>query len=104
MGNWLLISCLVSQDFLKEIQARKETMRDLDRAGTQLKYFSQKQDVILIKNLLISVQNRWEKVQSRCNDRTRQLDSGYKRAKQVLLLIVQCIINLSIQIILCAMC
>eukprot|EP00057_Strongylocentrotus_purpuratus_P020675 XP_011675149.1 PREDICTED: microtubule-actin cross-linking factor 1 isoform X2 [Strongylocentrotus purpuratus] len=70
------------KDFLMDIQAHKETMRDLDRAGTQLKYFSQKQDVILIKNLLISVQNRWEKVQSRCNDRTRQLDSGFKRAKQ----------------------
>ncbi|XP_071483801.1 microtubule-actin cross-linking factor 1-like [Diadema antillarum] len=70
------------KEFLMEVQAKKETMRELDRAGTQLKYFSQKQDVTLIKNLLISVQNRWDKVQSRCNDRTRQLDSGFKRAKQ----------------------
>ncbi len=57
-------------------------MKELDKTGTQLKYFSQKQDVILIKNLLISVQNRWEKVQSRCQERSRQLDSGFKRAKQ----------------------
>lgn len=70
------------QEFLYAVADKKETMKELDKTGTQLKYFSQKQDVILIKNLLISVQNRWEKVQSRCQERSRQLDSGFKRAKQ----------------------
>ena len=50
--------------------------------GTHLKYFSQKQDVILIKNLLASTQHRWEKVVSRSAERTRHLDVGYKEAKQ----------------------
>ena len=71
------------QDFLRDIAAKRDTMKDLDRTGTQLKYFSQKQDVTLIKNLLISVQNRWDRVQNRCNERSRQLDSGFKRSKQV---------------------
>ena len=38
--------------------------------------------MILIKNLLVSVHHRWEKVVSRSAERTRQLDHGYKEAKQ----------------------
>jgi len=53
----------------------------LDTLGYQLKYFSQKQDVILIKNVLISVQNRWEKIVSRSAERTRDLERGYKDSK-----------------------
>lgn len=67
----------------RDISGHRETMLQLDKTGTHLKYFSQKQDVILIKNLLVSVQHRWEKVVSRSAERTRQLDHGYKEAKQV---------------------
>ncbi len=56
-------------------------MVQLDKTGTHLKYFSQKQDVIIIKNLLVSVQHRWEKAVSRCAERTRQLDHGFKETK-----------------------
>merc|ERR1719458_2362316 len=69
----------------KEFQAvssQRETMLSLDKKGTHLKYFSQKQDVILIKNLLVSVQHRWEKVVSKSAERTRSLDYGYKEAKE----------------------
>ena len=66
----------------KNITDHREQMLDLDKLGTQLKYFSQKQDVILIKNLLISVQNRWEKIVSRSAERTRDLERGFKEAKQ----------------------
>nr|NVI78370.1 short stop [Cucujiformia] len=47
--------------FQKDVAAHREIMLQLDKKGTHLKYFSQKQDVILIKNLLISVQHRWER-------------------------------------------
>ncbi len=67
----------------KDITAHREHVVALDKTGTHLKYFSQKQDVILIKNLLISTQHRWEKVVSRSAERTRHLDHGYKEAKQV---------------------
>ncbi|CAG0880401.1 unnamed protein product [Darwinula stevensoni] len=67
--------------FQKEIGAHREVMLNLDKKGTHLKYFSQKQDVILIKNLLISVQHRWERVVSKSAERTRALDHGYKEAK-----------------------
>lgn len=56
---------------------------ELDKTGTHLKYFSQKQDVVLIKNLLLSVQSRWEKVVQRSVERGRLLDDAKKRAKQV---------------------
>ncbi len=39
--------------FQKDVSAHREAMLHLDKKGTHLKYFSQKQDVILIKNLLI---------------------------------------------------
>lgn len=44
--------------FQKDVGVHRETMLNLDKKGTHLKYFSQKQDVILIKNLLVSVQHR----------------------------------------------
>lgn len=68
--------------FQKEVSTHRETMLNLDKKGTHLKYFSQKQDVILIKNLLISVQHRWERVVSKSAERTRGLDHGYKEAKE----------------------
>ena len=78
-----LVSTSLHQGLQKEISSNRGRMMKLDETGTHLKYFSQKQDVILIKNLLSSVQHRWEKVVSRCADRTRQLDHGYKDAKGV---------------------
>ena len=70
------------KDFQNEVSSQRETMLSLDKKGTHLKYFSQKQDVILIKNLLVSVQHRWEKVVSKSAERTRALDYGYKEAKE----------------------
>nr|XP_022907001.1 microtubule-actin cross-linking factor 1 isoform X2 [Onthophagus taurus] len=68
--------------FQKDVSAHREVMLNLDKKGTHLKYFSQKQDVILIKNLLISVQHRWERVASKSAERTRALDLGYKESKE----------------------
>uniref|UniRef100_A0A4W3K970 Dystonin n=1 Tax=Callorhinchus milii TaxID=7868 RepID=A0A4W3K970_CALMI len=68
--------------FANEVNSHREQIIELDKTGTHLKYFSQKQDVVLIKNLLISVQNRWEKVVQRSVDRGRALDDARKRAKQ----------------------
>lgn len=69
--------------FANEVNSHREQIIELDKTGTHLKYFSQKQDVVLIKNLLISVQGRWEKVVQRLVERGRSLDEARKRAKQV---------------------
>ncbi|XP_058879934.1 dystonin-like isoform X20 [Acipenser ruthenus] len=68
--------------FVTEVNCHREQIIELDKTGTHLKYFSQKQDVVLIKNLLISVQSRWEKVVQRSVERGRALDDARKRAKQ----------------------
>ncbi|XP_029031772.1 dystonin isoform X27 [Betta splendens] len=68
--------------FVTEVNAHRDHIIELDKTGTHLKYFSQKQDVVLIKNLLISVQGRWEKLVQRSVERGRQLDDARKRAKQ----------------------
>ncbi|XP_008116866.3 dystonin isoform X22 [Anolis carolinensis] len=68
--------------FANEVNAHRDQIIELDKTGTHLKYFSQKQDVVLIKNLLISVQSRWEKVVQRLVERGRALDDARKRAKQ----------------------
>ncbi|XP_054135803.1 dystonin isoform X6 [Melozone crissalis] len=68
--------------FATEVNSHRDQVIELDKNGTHLKYFSQKQDVVLIKNLLISVQSRWEKVVQRLVERGRALDDARKRAKQ----------------------
>ncbi|XP_034538619.1 dystonin [Notolabrus celidotus] len=68
--------------FVTEVNSHRERIIDLDKTGTHLKYFSQKQDVVLIKNLLLSVQGRWEKLVQRSVERGRVLDDARKRAKQ----------------------
>lgn len=69
--------------FANEVNAHRDRIIELDQTGNQLKFLSQKQDVVLIKNLLVSVQSRWEKVVQRSVERGRALDDARKRAKQV---------------------
>ncbi|GAB0199408.1 microtubule-actin cross-linking factor 1 [Grus japonensis] len=68
--------------FANEVNAHRDRIIKLDQTGNQLKFLSQKQDVVLIKNLLVSVQSRWEKVVQRSVERGRALDDARKRAKQ----------------------
>ncbi|XP_030234357.1 dystonin isoform X13 [Gadus morhua] len=68
--------------FVTEVNGHRDHIIELDKTGTHLKYFSQKQDVVLIKNLLVSVQARWEKLLQRSVERGRMLDDARKRAKQ----------------------
>ena len=57
------------QEIESEVKGHEELMSELDRTGTHLKYFSQKQDVILVKNLLSGVQHRWDKLLLRLAER-----------------------------------
>ncbi|PAA57559.1 hypothetical protein BOX15_Mlig009556g1 [Macrostomum lignano] len=66
------------------LKRQREPHNRLESAGTHLKYFSRKQDVVLIKNLLSSVQHRWDRLVSRAAERTRQLDIGHREASKFL--------------------
>lgn len=69
------------KEFQNEVTTQRETMLSLEKKGSHLKHFAQKQDVILIKNLLTSVQTRWEKIVAKSAERTKALDHGLKEAK-----------------------
>lgn len=75
---------LFVQVFVNEVNTHREQVLALEKAGSQLRFASLKQDVVLIKNLLLSVQARWDKLVQRSLDRGRHLDEARKRAKQVL--------------------
>uniref|UniRef100_A0A8C4R1G5 Microtubule-actin cross-linking factor 1 n=1 Tax=Eptatretus burgeri TaxID=7764 RepID=A0A8C4R1G5_EPTBU len=68
--------------FVMELNGRRDNLLQLDRTGSQLKVLAQKQDVALVKNLLLSVQARWEKVGQRSVERGRSLEETCKKAKQ----------------------
>uniref|UniRef100_A0A3B3DQR3 EF-hand domain-containing protein n=1 Tax=Oryzias melastigma TaxID=30732 RepID=A0A3B3DQR3_ORYME len=70
------------QVFVNEVNTHREQVLALEKAGSQLRFASLKQDVVLIKNLLLSVQARWDKLVQRSLDRGRHLDEARKRAKQ----------------------
>lgn len=77
------IFLLCVQVFVNEVNTHREQVLALEKAGSQLRFASLKQDVVLIKNLLLSVQARWDKLVQRSLDRGRHLDEARKRAKQV---------------------
>ena len=68
--------------FQKDLGVQREVLLDLSKKGIHLTYVSQKQDVILIKNVLISAQSRWERILSKTAERTRTLDQTFKEAKE----------------------
>ena len=68
--------------FQKDLGVQREVLLDLSKRGIHLTYVSQKQDVILIKNVLISAQSRWERILSKTAERTRTLDQTFKEAKE----------------------
>uniref|UniRef100_A0A8C7WAQ4 Microtubule actin crosslinking factor 1 n=1 Tax=Oncorhynchus mykiss TaxID=8022 RepID=A0A8C7WAQ4_ONCMY len=68
--------------FVNEVNTHREQVLALEKSGSQLRFASLKQDVVLIKNLLLSVQARWDKLVQRSLDRGRHLDEARKRAKQ----------------------
>jgi len=70
------------QEIDAEVKDNEDLMSELDKAGTHLKYFSQKQDVVLVKNLLSATQHRWDKLQLRVAERSRQLDHADREAQQ----------------------
>ena len=68
--------------FQDDIGEHLAAQAGLDKRGTTLKYFSQKQDVAQIKNLLASVQQRWDRLISASADRQRSLTSAHLEGKE----------------------
>ncbi|XP_078486580.1 microtubule-actin cross-linking factor 1 isoform X3 [Ciona intestinalis] len=70
------------KEFEEEVQGKREEFLELDKLGSHLKYFSQKQDGILIKNLLLSVHAKWDKLMSATSARSSAVNELYKKSIQ----------------------
>ncbi|CAF0917768.1 unnamed protein product, partial [Didymodactylos carnosus] len=68
--------------FQQMLNEYKEYLLNLQKLGTHLKFTCPKQDCTLVKNLLLSVQQRWDKIIVRSKERTRELNKAYQEAKQ----------------------
>jgi hypothetical protein len=58
---------------------------DLDKLATHLKFVSPKPDSIFIRNSLIAVQTRWQKILTRTTERTKELQKAFHDAQKVIL-------------------
>lgn len=58
-------------------------LNNLQEVAGQLKYYAEKQDLILIRNLTVNAEKRWQKLLSRTAQRSRKLQNCFHDAKQV---------------------
>lgn len=66
----------------KDLDNQREKLNELERNATNLKYFCQKQDFILISNYMISIQQRWENIISILTQRFSSLNSRIQVSKE----------------------
>ena len=69
--------------FQIQLQTYKEHLIDLDKLATHLKFVSPKSDSIFIRNSLIAVQTRWQKILARTTERTKELQKAFHEARKV---------------------
>jgi len=69
--------------FQQQLQTYKEHLIDLDKLATHLKFVSPKKDSIFIRNSLIAVQQRWQKILTRTTERTKELQKAFQDMKKV---------------------
>ncbi|EYB85849.1 hypothetical protein Y032_0289g1495 [Ancylostoma ceylanicum] len=65
-----------NEKWTDEVAIRKQLMAEQQAAGTRLQYYCEKKDAIPIKNGLVSLKHRFEKVASRSAERTKQLNAA----------------------------
>ncbi|ESO03758.1 hypothetical protein HELRODRAFT_79805 [Helobdella robusta] len=65
----------------QELNKHRNVIHDLETIQSQLKNSGSRQDQTLLKNLTANQNRRWEKLRTKCSDRTRQLENGLKEAR-----------------------
>ncbi|KAK4336716.1 hypothetical protein RND71_043560 [Anisodus tanguticus] len=84
LKNKLEIQIEEHEKFCNKLDSKNSDYIKLDQLGTQLKFSCQKQDVVFIKNQMISVQNRWEKIKNNSLERKRQLSQSMEEVLEFL--------------------
>lgn len=74
---------LSSQTLLNEVNGYSEKKTTVENTGRRLTELSRKEDCDVIHNLIMTVQDRFKKLQQRAADRGRMLEEVKKNVKQV---------------------
>ncbi|TKR92402.1 hypothetical protein L596_007064 [Steinernema carpocapsae] len=64
-------------EFQKSVQEERAVLSELANKAGKIQLACEKKDAIPIKNRMVSLKHRFDKVQSRCADRTKALDSTF---------------------------
>lgn len=82
---WLFIyeMLLSIQTLVNEVNNYGEKKTTVENAGLRLTELSRKDDCDVIHNLIMTVQDRYKKLQQRTSERGRMLEDVKKNAKQV---------------------
>ncbi|CAJ0916087.1 unnamed protein product, partial [Mesorhabditis belari] len=64
------------QHMADEVNEKKAAMAEMQATGTRMQYYCEKKDAIPIKNGLVSLRHRFEKVAQKVAERGKQLDSA----------------------------
>ncbi|XP_039593504.1 microtubule-actin cross-linking factor 1 [Polypterus senegalus] len=65
-----------------EVNAYSEKISAMEALASRLKEYSKKQDCTVVQNLMVTVQDRWRKLNQRLNERGKSLEDAKKQAKQ----------------------
>lgn len=82
--KWLQIKFVwFEQELVKEVNGYCEKKTTVENIGCRLTEMSRKEDCDVIHNLIMTVQDRYKRLQQRVTDRGRFLEEAKKSAKQV---------------------
>uniref|UniRef100_A0AAQ5YIY1 Microtubule actin crosslinking factor 1b n=1 Tax=Amphiprion ocellaris TaxID=80972 RepID=A0AAQ5YIY1_AMPOC len=79
--SWLM-KCFYLQTLVNEVNTYGEKKATVENAGCRLTELSRKEDCDVIHNLIMTVQDRYKKLQQRTAERGRMLEDVKKNAKQ----------------------
>lgn len=80
---WYLWIYLFWQLLLSELQSYAEKKTCVESAASQLLELSKKEDCDVVQNLVITVQDRYSKLQHHITERGKSLEDARKQVKQV---------------------
>ena len=69
--------------FQAQLDVYKEHFIDLNKLATHLQFVSPKSESIYVKNSLLAVQTRWQRIVTRSTERNKELQKTLQQAKKV---------------------
>ncbi len=71
------------QPLVEEVESKRQSVNELEKNSFEHKSNSEKQEMAMIKNLVLDMKHRYEEIVKKVRDHNKRLEEGSKRAKQV---------------------